>query len=129
MQESERNEIKVALGELGATIQRAFVDNDVETYLSAFDEDAVTSLPGSPPMRGHNALRNFFENRPGFPPGATFSIQPLEIEPLCPDWGYAYGTDVIALPDGSTQTMTFLVLLRRTENGWKTFREVVSADQ
>jgi len=129
MQESERSEIRLALGELGSTIQNAYVENDVERYLSVFDQDAVASVPGFPPMRGHDALRRFFENRPEFPPGATFSIQPLEIEPLSENWGYAYGTDVLTLPDGATQTMTFLVLIRKTDEGWKTFREVVSADQ
>jgi|GEM_PF-3770390 len=29
----------------------------------------------------------------------------------------------------SVQTMTFLVLIRKTSEGWKTFREVLSADQ
>ena len=129
MQESEREEIKVALAELGATIQRAFVENDAERYLSAFDEDAITSVPGRPPARGHGALRDFFANRPPFPPGSTFSIQPLEIEPLSSDWAYAYGTDVITHTDGSTETMTFLVLIRKTPEGWKTYREVVSPDQ
>ena len=31
--------------------------------------------------------------------------------------------------DRVAQTMTFLVLIKKTSDGWKTFREVVSEDQ
>ena len=71
-------------------------------------------------------------NRPELLPGATFEVRPLELEPISPDWAYAYGSDVMEFPTGEervTRTMTFLVLIRKTDAGWKTFREVVSADQ
>lgn len=128
MNETERTEIREALEAIGGTLQRAFTENDVELYLSVFDDDAITSLPGLPQLRGHAALREFFDKRPGFPPGTTFTIDPLEIEPLSADWGYAFGTDLVNLPNGKQETMTFMVLLRRTDSGWKTFREVVSPD-
>jgi len=50
------------------------------------------------------------------------------------DWAYAFGTDTLEFTQpGATErtkeTMTFLVLIRKTPDGWKTFREVVSANQ
>src|SRR5687767_4520719 len=129
MNESERSEIMIELERLADTIKRAYATNDIDLYLSAFDEDAIVSMPATPPGRGHDALRAAFLNRPELPPGATFEVMPLEIEPLSSDWAYAFGTDTLQLAPAVTQTMTFLVLIRKTEKGWKTFREVISADQ
>ena len=129
MTDSERNEIMSALGELAETVKSSYVENDVEKYLSAFDEDAIVSIPGSPPFRGHDELRDAFVNRPQFPPGATFNVNVLELEPLSSEWAYAFGTDTLTLPDGKKETMTFLVLIRKTDEGWTTFREAISADQ
>jgi ketosteroid isomerase-like protein len=128
LSDAERNEIMPALGELAETVKRSYAENDVELYLSAFDEDAIVSMPGMPPFRGHDELRKAFMNRPELPPGATFNVNVSEIEPLSSDWAYAFGTDTLTLPDGKKETMTFLVLIRKTENGWKTFREAISSD-
>ena len=128
----DEGEVGVALGELAGRVKRAYAEGDVELYLSAFDEDAIVSMPGTEPVRGHEALRAAFVNRAELPPGATFDMRPLELEAIGPDWAYAYGTDVLEIPAGEEriqQTMTFLVLIRKTDAGWKTFREVVSADQ
>ena len=126
---TEHNEIMKALAELADSVKRSYSDNDVELYLSAFDRDAIVSMPGAPPVRGHEALRRVFLNRPALPPGATFTVEPLEIAPLSSEWAYAFGTDTLRFSDGRKDTMTFLVLIRKTEEGWKTFREVLSADQ
>jgi uncharacterized protein (TIGR02246 family) len=131
---SEQNEIMAALGKLASTIKQAYADDDADLYISAFDPDAIVSLPGTPPVGGHDALRTVFENRPELPPGATFEVKPLEIDILSPEWAYAYGMDTIEYLHPGTgsrvkETMTFLVLIRKTDDGWKTFREVVSADQ
>jgi ketosteroid isomerase-like protein len=129
MTQTEHDSIMAALGKLAEDIKRAYSTNDADLYLSAFDEDAIVSMPGVPPARGHDALRALFENRPPLPPGATFQVEPLEIAPLGSDWAYAFGTDTLELADGKKKTMTFLVLIQKTGNGWKTFREVLSADQ
>jgi len=127
--DSERKEITVALAGLAETIQRSYAEDDVELYISAFDPDAIISMPGSQPVHGHNALKAVFTNRPELPPGATFEVKPLEIEPLSSEWAYAFGTDTLTHAGGKNETMTFLVLIRKTADGWKTFREVLSADQ
>ena len=129
MNEAERIEILKALEQLADTVKRSYAENDVELYLSAFDEDAIVSMPRTAPVRGHDDLRKSFMRRPELPPGATFEVSPLELDPLNSDWAYAYGTDTLTHADGNSASMTFLVLIRKTDEGWKTFREVVSADQ
>lgn len=125
----EQSEVMAALGELADTIKQAYATGDVDLYLSAFDEDAIVSMPGIAPARGHSELRGLFENRPDLPAGATFRVEPREIQPMSSDWAYAFGTDTLEHSAGKKETMTFLVLIRKTPNGWKTFREVLSADQ
>jgi ketosteroid isomerase-like protein len=127
--QAERDEIHGTLVAMATTIKQSYATNDVELYLSAFDSDVIVSMPGMPPLRGHDELRTAFANRPPLPPGATFEVNPLELEPISPDWAYAYGTDTVTHADGAKETITFLVLIRKTAEGWKTFREVLSADQ
>lgn len=129
MNEAERVTIRLELSKLADTVRQAYATNDADLYLSAFDVNAVVSMPNVSPIQGHEVLRDAFEQRPALPPGATFTVEPLEIEPLSPDWAYAFGTDTLRFADGKKQTMTFLVLIKRTSEGWKTFREVLSADQ
>lgn len=127
--QTEHDEIMSALGAMANVIKQAYATNDVELYLSAFDADAIVSKPNEPPVRGHDDLREAFLHRPQLPPGATFEVNPTEFVVMSSDWAYVYGTDTLTLPDGPTETMTFLVLIRKTADGWKTFREVLSADQ
>ena len=129
LSQAEHGEIMAALGAMANTIKQAYATNDVELYLSAFDRDAIVSKPNEPPVRGHDELRAAFLHRPELPPGATFEMTPSEFVPMSPDWAYVYGTDTLTLADGMKETMTFLVLIRKTSDGWKTFREVLSADQ
>ncbi|HEX6124421.1 MAG TPA: nuclear transport factor 2 family protein [Pyrinomonadaceae bacterium] len=126
---TEHEEIMTALAGLAEDIKRAYAANDAELYLSAFDKEAIVSMPGIPPVRGHVALRALFESRPELPPGATFKVEPHEIEVLSAGWAYAFGTDTLELANGKKETTTFLVLIRKGPDGWKTFREVLSADQ
>ena len=131
---SEKTEIYAALGELANTIKRAYATNDADMYASAFTDDAVVSMPGTPPVRGRDALKKVFESRPPLPAGAVFEVDPAELEIINGEWAYAFGTDTLSIPNAEAgdpiiETMTFMVLIRKTPEGWKTFREVVSADQ
>ena len=131
---ADQTEIMSALERLAATIKRAYADRDAELYGSAFDEDAIISMLGSPPIRGRDRIKAAFESRPPLPPGATFEVNPTEIQVISPEWAYAFGVDTLTYmrPGESVpvaETMTFMVLIRKTKEGWKTFREVLSADQ
>lgn len=123
-----------ALIELAETVKTAYATNDADLYASTLAEDSIVSMPGTKAVRGPAALKAAFQSRPPLPPGATFEVNPTELEIINAEWAYAFGTDTLTLPAAQgetpiTQTMTFMVLIRKTANGWKTFREVVSADQ
>ena len=128
----EKEAIAAALFELAQRVDRAYRNNDSELYASTLHEDAIVSMPGVPPVRGREALKTMFESRPAMPPESTFEVNPTEIEIINGDWAYAFGTDTLTFPvpgaDPVVTTMTFMVLIRRTPEGWKTFREVLSAD-
>jgi uncharacterized protein (TIGR02246 family) len=126
--------IGAALAELAEQVKTAYANNDADLYASTFADDAIVSMPGNPPIRGRDALKASFKSRPPLPPGATFEVDPTELEIINGEWAYAFGTDTLTIPaeDAGTpiiQTMTFMVLIRRTTEGWKTFREVISTDQ
>lgn len=127
----DTEKISAALVELAGTIKRAYDTGDADLYISTFDVDAILSMPGRSPIRGSDALRDSFLSRPPLPTGATFEVVPSEVKVINADWAYAFGTDTLTIPTVHTsivQTMTFMVLIRRTEQGWKGFREVISDD-
>lgn len=67
-----------------------------------------------------------------FPPGSTLEIEPRETRVLGPDWVYELGTGTVTwTPEGADEPRTlrdtYLVLLHRTDGGWKVHREVASS--
>lgn len=67
-----------------------------------------------------------------FPPDATLEISPMETRVLTEDWVYEMGTGVLRwTPAGADSARsardTYLVILHRTEDGWKVYREVASS--
>jgi uncharacterized protein (TIGR02246 family) len=119
---------------LAAKMGEAHAKKDAALFGSTWMEDGIMSLPGQPMAVGKDAIVNSFKNQPALPPGADFKINPLEIKVIDKDWAYAFGVDSLTMtPVGynvpQKQTFTFLVLLRNTPDGWKNYREVLSANQ
>ncbi len=119
---------------LAAKMGEAHAKKDVALFGSTWMQDGIMSLPGAPMAVGKDAIVNAFKNQPALPPGADFKINPLEIKVINEDWAYVFGVDSLTMtPLGYTvpqkQTFTFLVLLRKTADGWKNYREVLSANQ
>lgn len=119
---------------LAAKMGEAHAKKDAALFGSTWMRDGIMSLPGAPMAVGKDAIVNAFKNQPTLPPGADFKINPLEIKVINEDWAYVFGVDSLTMtPLGYTvpqkQTFTFLVLLRKTAEGWKNYREVLSANQ
>ncbi len=119
---------------LAAKMGKAHAKKDAELFGSTWMEDGIMSLPGAPMAVGKDDIVNSFKNQPELPPGADFKINPIEIKVINEEWAYAFGVDSLSLasmgnPEIPTQTFTFLVLLRKTPEGWKNYREVLSANQ
>ena len=126
--------IGAALDSLAANVMRANATGDAALFATTWAEDGIMSLPGSPPVHGRDAIVDAFRNRPPLPPGARMTVHPTELQVMSPDWAYAFGVDTLRFtPPGAAEpvieTMTFLVLIRKTDEGWKTYREVLSANQ
>jgi uncharacterized protein (TIGR02246 family) len=126
--------IRASIDSLGQVVQEADQTGDAELFASTWTEDAMISMPGRPPIQGREAITADFRRRPPLPPGARFTIHPTEIRALSPEWAYVWGVDSLTYtPEGAdeavTETSTFLVLLRKTPEGWQGFREVIGANQ
>lgn len=87
---------------------------------------AIGVGPGGPEW---NSLKEASEGP--LPPGAQFDIKSIEDGVLGTEWAYDFGvTTVTYTPDGASEPRTLrhtsLVLFRKTDDGWKLYREVAS---
>jgi uncharacterized protein (TIGR02246 family) len=126
--------ILASIDSLAAAVTQAHKSGSAEQYAATLTPDAIASMPGSPMVQGREAIVAAFKATPPLPPGATMKVTPMEIRVLSADWAYALGVDTLTYtPPGAAQpkkeTSTFLVLIKRTPEGWKTYREVLSANQ
>ncbi len=126
--------IAVSLDSLAAVVMRANETGDAELFASTWAEDGVMSASGSPPVHGREGIVADFRRRPPLPPGAKMTIYPSELRVLSGEWAYAFGVDSLkytpeGAPEPVVETSTFLVLIRKTAEGWQTYREVLTAHQ
>ena len=125
--------VRASIDELAANVMRANETGDAVLFASTWAEDGIMSMPGGPPIRGRDAIVAAFRTRPPLPPGATMTIHPTEMEIMNGEWAYVMGVDTLThTPPGAAEpvyeTSTFLVLLRRTAEGWQTYREVLTTN-
>lgn len=126
--------IRASIDSLTANVKRANETGDAELYATTWARDGMMSNTGSMPVHGRDSIVAKFRQRPPLPPGATMTIHPTEFRIQSPEWAYVMGVDTLRFtpPDASApvqETYTFLVILRKTAEGWQTYREVLSANQ
>lgn len=125
--------IRASIDTLAGKVMRAHDTGDAELYASSWAADGIMSMPGSPSIHGRDSIVALFKRRPPLPPGAKMTVHPTEVQILGPEWAYVMGVDTLTHaavhgePPAPT-TFTFLVLLRKTPEGWRTYREVLSAN-
>ena len=125
--------IQSKLDSVGRLVSRANRTGDAELFASTWAKEGILSRAGQPLLRGRDSIVAAFSQRPPLPPGADMTLHPIEMRVLSGEWAYAFGVDSLTYtPDGAaepvTETSTFLVLIRKTPEGWKTYREVLSAN-
>lgn len=118
--------ILASIDSLRSAYEQAVAEDDLERLGRMVTEDAVLVWPGT---AAYDSLAAY--DTP-FPPGATQEINPWETRVLGPDWVYDMGTGTVTwTPEGADEPRTlqdtYLVLLHRTEEGWKVHREVASS--
>jgi uncharacterized protein (TIGR02246 family) len=126
--------IRAAIDSLAANVTKANQTGDAELFASTWAADGIMSDAGSPPVHGRDSIVARFRRRPPLPPGARMTIHPTELRIQNAEWAYVMGVDTLTFtPPGASalvqQTWTFLVILRKTAEGWQTYREVLSANQ
>lgn len=127
----DTTEIMSALDSLRSAYEEAYAAGDFETLASVPHPNMIYSAPGHPPIRGRDSI-SAYEHKMR-PPGATIEIEPIETHVLSADWVYEMGTSTIRFtPEGadSSRSMeaTYLAVFRKTPDGWKTYREAISAN-
>lgn len=126
--------IRASLDSLGAAVGQADQSGDAELYASTWAEDGILVAPGTPPIHGRDSIVAAFRRRPPLPPGSSLTIHPTDMRILSPDWVYVFGVDTLryareGAAEPVTETLTFMVLVRKTAEGWQTYREVLSPNQ
>ncbi len=126
--------IRASIDSLAANVMRSHETGDAELFATTWAKDGIMSDAGTPPVHGRDSIVARFRRRPPLPPGAKMIIHPTELRIQSAEWAYVMGVDTLTSPSsndsGPTQkTFTFLVVLRKTSEGWQTYREVLSANQ
>ena len=126
--------IKASIDSLGAMVQKAHDTRDDKLLASTWAKDGILTIAGSPPITGREAIVSALGNMPPLPPGGTMTIHPIEIQVLNSGWAYVFGIDTLKYTSPGTteqviETSTFFVLVKKTPEGWQTYRETLSPNQ
>jgi len=126
--------IKASIDSLGAMVQKAHDTRDDKLLASTWAKDGILTIAGSPPVRGRDAIVSAIGNMPPLPPGGAMTIHPVEVQVLSSEWAYVFGIDSLKYTTpGKTkqiiETSTFFVLVKKTSEGWQTYRETLSPNQ
>lgn len=126
--------IKASIDSLGAMVQKAHTTRDNTLLASTWAKDGILTIAGTPPITGRDSIVSALGNMPPLPPGGTMTIHPIEIQVLSAGWAYVFGIDSLKYtPPGAMkpvkETSTFFVLVRKTTEGWQTYRETLSPNQ
>lgn len=116
-----------SMDSLRSAYQQAVAEDDFERLDELVAEDARIVQAGGAAWDSVRA-----DSEGPFPPGATLEINPIETRVLSADWVYELGTSTLTYtPEGADEARTvensYLVLLHRTADGWKVYREVASS--
>jgi len=126
--------IKASIDSLGGVVQKAHDTKDSKLLASTWAEDGILIIAGSPPVYGRNAIVSVLGNMPQLPTGGKMEIHPIEIKVISPEWAYVLGIDSLkytahGAAKQTIETSTFFVLVRKTSEGWQTYRETLTPNQ
>jgi ketosteroid isomerase-like protein len=120
--------VRAEIDRLRSAYETAVASGRLEAMLPLLAEGAVMVHPGALAWRAMEAAAS---GAP-FPAGAKIAIRPIEVVTLSEEWAYEFGTSTTTYtPPGSKEIArlrdTYLVLFRKTVDGWKAYREVASS--
>lgn len=122
--------IRATIDSLHDELRTALEENDFGTVAEVYAEDAVYFPAMAPPVRGREAIRSKLE-------AVASSVEVLQyrgrdVQVLSPEWATEHGTVVVrteAGGDGGGTELSYSLLYRKTDTGWKITRDVGSANR
>lgn len=126
--------IKASIDSLAGVVQKAHDTKDEKLLASTWAKDGILIMAGQPPIYGREAIVSTLNNMPPLPPGGKMEIHPKEIEILSSEWAYVFGVDSLkytapGATNETVETTSFFVLVRKTTEGWQTYRETLTPNQ
>lgn len=123
--------IEATLDSLRSTFVDAWEAGDAERIASMWAEEGIQSVADEPPIRGRDSIRaayeRFFEGIEAEREVTIDSV--LDVRILGDGWAYEVATlssrfTPVGADSAQQSSSTYLLVLRRTSDGWKAFREV-----
>lgn len=123
------NTVRAEIDKLRSSYETAVASGRIEAMVPLLAEGAVMVHPGAADWKAMEAAAS---GAP-FPVGARIAIHPIEVVALSGEWAYEFGTSTTTYtPPGSKEIAqlrdTYLILFRKTAEGWKAYREVASSN-
>jgi len=123
--------VKASIDSIRTVYEEAYANGDFETLRTVPHAQMIYSPPGRAPVHGRDSIVAYEER--ARPPGATLDIEPTDLRVLSPNWVYEYGTSTLRFtPEGAEESQsiqtTYLVIFRKTSDGWKAYRESLSSN-
>jgi ketosteroid isomerase-like protein len=123
-------EAKMAIARSNAIYFQAFVKGDSSIFIERYAEDCSIMAPGAPALYGKNGALEFFRlayNKIGLRNGKfiTTNVYGDEKEYVTEEgWWQSFDANNTLFDNGK-----FLVLWKKTRDGWKMFRDSFSSDR
>ena len=126
--------ILASIDSLGRVVQKAHDTRDDSLLLRTWAKNGVLIVEGTPPVYGRDSIVAKLRNMPSLPEGGSVKIKIMEVQVLSSEWAYVFGIDSLnySSPGGKgiiNETLTFFNLIKKTPEGWQTFREILSPNQ
>lgn len=121
--------IRDTLDSLHRELRTALEENEVGTVAGLYAEDAVYFPAMAAPVRGREAIRSKLESVA--PNVEALEYRDREIQVLSPVWATEHGTVLVrteARGEGNGTELSYSLLYRKTDTGWKITRDVGSAN-
>lgn len=124
--------VLAAIDSLRSAGKQAYSEDDIGKVADSFHPDLIYSPVGSPPIRGPDSAVAYESRNVIF--GATFDFEPIETRVLTDRWAYQLGTSTLRLTAEGAEgeqplTATYLDVFRKTDDGWKVYRSVISSNE
>lgn len=129
--EIDTTSITTTLDSIRTAYEDAYNNGTLEAGASIVHPEMIYSPPGRPPIRGRDSIIAFEQEMR--PPGATVDLKPIDTRVLSDEWVYEFGIGTVTFTpedaeEPESMESTYLAIFRKTPDGWKTYRESISAN-